>query len=89
MERTYNLINYFDVYKDEVGCWSVNNQCIEEYDVTLTDDVTGKDICTYLMNKGYLLTNDMRMLTVIDEGDVKEVYQKKDMVPLFAFVANN
>jgi len=86
MERKYNLINYFDVYKDSEGFWCVNDQYVERYDVTIADAATNKDIVNYLMQEGFLNTNDMRKLTVQEYGENIEIYQKKDMIPLFGFV---
>ena len=84
----YTLINYFDVYKEADGTWAVNNQCAEADGVVISETATDKDICTYLYNNGYLTTNDMRRLEVIENGEIIEVYQKKDFVPLFGFYPN-
>lgn len=84
----YRLINYFDVWKDETGSWTVNDQCFEDDEFYITDDTTDKEICTYLKNAGYLNTDDMRRLTVIDGINIIEVYQKKELKPLFGLLPN-
>ena len=83
--RRYTLINYFDTYWDGED-WVVNNQCIEFDDLYITDDVTNKEILTYLFERGYLTTNDMRRVVIDDYSDGFEIYQRKKMRPLFAII---
>lgn len=83
--RRYTLINYFDTYWDGES-WTVNNQCIEFDDLYITNDVTDKEILTYLTEKRYLATNDMRKVRIEDLGDGMEVYQVKGHMPLFGII---
>ena len=83
----YSLINYFDVYGNPKDGFTVNNQCTEINDLYIDDTATGKEICTYLKNAGYLQTDDMRMLSVIDDGTVIEI-QLKNGFPLFGLYPN-
>lgn len=83
--RRYTLINYFDIYWDGES-WVVNNQCIEFDDLYITNDVTDKEILTYLTEQRYLATNDMRKVRIEDLGDGMEVYQVKGHMPLFGII---
>lgn len=82
----YTLINYFDVWKDPDGTWTVNNQCTEYDDIHIPEDVTPKEILEYLKFLRLLNTSDMRKLEVIDSGDLIEINQKRDHMPLFALM---
>ena len=83
----YTLINYFDVYGNPKDGFTVNDQCTEINDLYLADDTTPKEICTYLKNAGYLRTDDMRKLSVVDDGTVIEI-QLKNGHPLFGLYPN-
>lgn len=88
-EKTFTLINYFDVWGDSEYGWVVNNQCVEADDVYISDDSTDKEICEYLRKTGYLTSSDMRKLAVSDWGDLIEINERKSGMPLFAFIRNN
>ena len=83
----YSLINYFDVWGNPKDGFTVNNQCTEINDLYLDDDTTPKEICTYLKQCGYLRTDDMRKLSVIDDGTVIEI-QLNNGFPLFGLYPN-
>lgn len=53
----YQLIDYFDMYKDESGAWTVNNLCKIGEPITITDDATELDIINYLKSINYLGEN--------------------------------
>lgn len=78
----YKLINYFDTYFDGDN-WIVNNQCVEEEDIYIDNSSTDKEICTFLKKIGYLNTDDMRKLYVEDYGDIIEIFERKNMRPIF------
>lgn len=78
----YELINYFDTYFDE-DSWIVNNQCVEESDIYMDENISKKEICTFLKKIGYLNTDDMRKLCVEDYGDIIEILEKKNLRPLY------
>ena len=83
--RRYTLINYFDVWKngDE---WIVNDSFPEFDDLYISKNATDKEILTYLTEKRYLATNDMRKVRIEDLGDEMKVYLVKGHMPLFGIV---
>ena len=86
--NTYTLINYFDVWGNEVDGYEVNNQCVEAEDIVITDDATNDDIINYLQLAGYLNTNDASLFEVEDNGDFIEIFAKKTMMPLYSLRRN-
>lgn len=79
----YDLINYFDVWKDIDGSWTVNNLCIEEKELYISDTCTDKEILQFLVTIGFLATSDRRKVYLEDLGNnFIEIYQKKDNIPL-------
>ena len=84
----YTLINYFDVWGNAADGFEVNNQCIECDDLFIDDSATNKDVVVYLKKAGYLLTDDLRRVSVVDFGGYMEV-QKKSGHPLFGLMPNN
>lgn len=86
MPNMYNLVDYFDVWKDELGSWTVNDQCIREEGLYISPDATNKQILQFLKRIGFLKTDDMRRLYVDDYGDMIEIYARKGNMPLGALV---
>ena len=86
--NTYTLINYFDVWGNEVDGYEVNNQCVEAEDIVIADDATNNDIINYLQLAGYLNTNDASLFEVEDNGDFIEIFAKKTMMPLYSLRRN-
>lgn len=84
--RRYTLINYFDVWKNEEGGWTVNNSFVEFDDLYISNNATDKEILTYLYEVRYLSTNDMRKVRIDDYSDGFEIYQVKGWKPLFAII---
>ena len=86
MEK-YRLINYFDVWGNEIDGWEINNQCSEGEDFYISNESSAKEVCEYLKSAGYLRTSDMRKLYVdfSTYNGCIEIYQKKGMCPLFRF----
>lgn len=84
--RRYTLINYFDVWRngDE---WIVNDSFPEFDDLYISKNATDKEILTYLTEKRYLATNDMRKVRIENLGDGMEVYLVKGHMPLFGIVS--
>lgn len=83
--RRYTLINYFDVWGngDE---WIVNGSFPEFDDLYISENATDKEILTYLTEKRYLATNDMRKVRIENLGDGMEVYLVKSHMPLFGII---
>ena len=86
--NSYTLINYFDVWGNEVDGYEVNNQCVEAEDIVIADDATNNDIINYLQLAGYLNTNDASLFEVEDNGDFIEIFAKKTMMPLYSLRRN-
>jgi len=84
----YTLINYFDVWGSAADGFEANNQCIECDDLFIDDSATNKDIVVYLKNAGFLVTDDLRRVSVVDYGSYIEI-QKKNGLPLFGLMPNN
>lgn len=79
----YNLINYFDVWGNEEEGYEVNNLCVEERDIVITDDATDKDILEFLVAIGFLNTSDESKVYLQDYGyGMIEIYQKEHNYPL-------
>lgn len=84
MVGTYELINYFDVWGNEVDGYEVNNQCVEARDIQIADDATDDDIINYLQLAGYLNTNETSLFEVEDNGDFIEIFAKETIMPLYS-----
>ena len=52
----YQLVDYFDVWKDRNG-WQVNNLCKVGEPITISDDATDSDIINYLKQIRFLDKN--------------------------------
>lgn len=79
----YTLINYFDVWGNAKDGYEVNNQCVEERGIFISDAATDKEIVSFLESAGYLNTSDLRKVTIVYDGENLEIYQKREMLPLF------
>lgn len=79
---TWRLIDYTDVWGNFKDGYEVNNQCIVKEGITIADDATDKEILNYLVSIDYLICNDLRVLKVVSDMDVIEIFRKKDMYPL-------
>lgn len=88
MTNTYTLINYFDVWGNEVDGYEVNNQCVEAEDIVIADDATDADIINYLQLAGYLNTNETSLFNVEDNGDFIEIFVKETGMPLYGLRRN-
>lgn len=87
----YKLVNYFDVWGDAKEGWTVNNQCYVGDSPLgdtfyLADDVTAREVLRFLVGIRFLSTSDGRRLHVDMVGDALEVYERKGMKPLCAFI---
>ena len=87
--RTYTLINYFDVWADEEGGWTVNDACSEADDITIADDATEQDIIDYLYNIEFFKTNDLEKFDVEYYGDFIEISEKETQKPLCSLRPND
>lgn len=72
----YRLINYFDVWGNKDEGFEVNNLCIEEENLYISDDSTDKEIATFLKNIGFLATDDLRKINIVNWGDMIEIESK-------------
>lgn len=79
----YTLINYFDVWGNAKDGYEVNNQCVVERGIFISDTATNKEIANFLESAGYLNTSDLRKVTIVYDGENIEIYQKRGMLPLF------
>ena len=87
-QYTYTVHDYFDVWASEDGGWAVNDQLILNRDFIVSTNDSDKEILESLVKAGYLATSDMRRLVVRENGEIIEVYQKKDMIPLLGLYPN-
>ena len=89
----YTLVHYFDVWGNAKDGFQINDQCVECDNFFIDESATDKEICTRLMNAGYLRTDDMRRLKVEHDfavfmgGSAMEV-QLKNGHPIFALIPN-
>ena len=80
----YTLVNYFDVWGNAKDGWEVNNECVEAYDIQISDDATEKEILQYLVSIEFLKTADRRKVRIDMSGgdEMMEIYQVKGQMPL-------
>ena len=88
MTNTYTLINYFDVWGNEVDGYEVNNQCVEATDVIIADDATDQDIINYLFQHEYLNDDGLWLYEIENNGDFIEIFAKETMMPLYGLRRN-
>ena len=86
--KTWRLLNYFDVWADEDEGWVVNDYCVEFRDLVITDDATDQDLLDYLKGIEFLTTNDPELVGIDDHGEVIEIYQVSDGMPIAALMLN-
>ena len=84
----YKIINYFDVWNDPDGGYTVNDSCVVHDNFFIDDRDSNKRICTRLFKAGFLASDDMRRLAVTDTGSMIEITLKNGL-PLFGLVPNN
>ena len=85
----WTLINYFDVWGNEVDGWEVNNACSKFDDLEIADDATEQDIIDYLCNIEFFKTNDLEKFDVEYCGDFIEISEKETQMPLCSLRPNN
>lgn len=85
---TWTLINYFDIWGNEVDGYEVNNQCVEADDVVISDDATDQDIINYLFNNGYLNDNGLWLYEIKDLGAIIVISAKENGLPLYSLWRN-
>lgn len=78
----YRLINYTDVWGNEVDGYEVNNQCVEFDDLIILDDASENDIIKYLVEIGFLSKEAERKVMITGDFDMMEVISIKDDYPL-------
>lgn len=83
MKDQYALVNYFDVVGNKQDGYEINNCCVEETGITITDDATEKDILKYLVQIGFLTTSDRRKVHIdVTDSNTLEIYAVKDNYPI-------
>ena len=85
----WTLINYFDVWGNEVDGWEVNDACSEFDDLNITDDATEQDIIDYLYNIEFFKTNDLEKFDVEYLGEFIEIAEKETQKPLCSLRPND
>lgn len=85
----WTLINYFDVWGNEVDGWEINNACSEFDDLEIADDATDQDIIDYLYNIEFFNTNDLEKFDVEYYGDFIEIREKETQKPLCSLRPND
>lgn len=81
----FNLVDYFDVWQDEEGMYSVNNQCIwNEKPFYIPDHFTDKQILKILKEIGYLKKHISTRIIDIEwlSDNMIEVTQHKNGCPI-------
>lgn len=87
----FQWVDYFDVWGNKKDGYEVNNLARTELYLSFTEDEeessykTRKKCVEALEANGYLITSDLRRLTVDDIsgcGDMIEVFEKKSRCPL-------
>ena len=84
MDNNYwSLVDYFDVWGNEVDGWEVNNSSIEFDDLYIDPTSSNEEIVDYLKSIGYFApTVTLDQLTIEDGGDYIEFFQASDGMPL-------
>lgn len=85
--NTYKLIDYYDVWGNEIDGFWVNDCCTFAEGITITDEATDEDILNYLKTIGYLKQEtDILIYEVISDSDNIEIFLKENMFPVCCFV---
>lgn len=75
------LIDYFDVWGNEEDGWEVNNLCVLEDDIYISENTTNEDILDFLFAIGYLNTTEN--ICIREYGmDMLEIETKKEWYPI-------
>ena len=67
--NNWRLIDYFDVWGNEIDGWEVNDAHIFKENLVFSDKSTDKKILRFLERVGFLNTSDMRRVRLVDYGD--------------------
>ena len=78
----YKLVDYFDVWGNEEEGYEVNNLAVIADDIVMSDDRTNQEILDFLVDIGYLVTNDLNKIEVVDDGDVIEFFEIETGCPI-------
>ena len=78
----YELVNYFDVWGNNVDGWEVNNLCVEGI-VELKDNATNKDIIQAIVEFGFFKPSvTEKDVDIWDDGDMIEFHQSTNQCPI-------
>lgn len=80
----YILIDYFDVWGDEIDGWEVNDSCTIADNITISDEATDKEIIDYLVDVLHWISPEYRDMVYLDDcyGEMIEIYYKTTDMPL-------
>lgn len=84
-EKTYNLVDYTDVWGNTEDGWEVNNLSRTEEFITITDDATDDEIFEYLRDTiGYFLKDTKAEEVRFEWADdfICEFYATETEMPL-------
>jgi hypothetical protein len=79
----YTVINYFDVWGNEIDGYEVNNQC-EQGSIIIPDDVKDFDIVIMMKDLGYL--SSAEGVSISNTGDGYELEDAYNAFPLYGLV---
>ena len=79
----YNLIDYFDVWGNDVEGYEVNNLCKTDIYINIEEEDNDVDILVKLVESGYFLPNAVKKVEVewLEESYI-EFYEKNNYMPL-------
>lgn len=81
--KKYELIDYFDVWGNETDGYEVNNQCVLETEIVMSDNWTNDELVDFLKRIEYLC-KDVRTEDLEITGDYFyiEIFNKENNYPL-------
>jgi len=84
---TYSLINYFDVWGNEIDGWEINDQCIEKTGIEIPYEMDNDQILNMLKRINFLnsaVTNDYFEIT--NYGELVEINVAENGCPICALM---
>lgn len=85
--RNYDLIDYFDVWYNDIDGWFVNNQTVILENITISDDTTEEEIINYLKENNLLVDNcKIEDFDICFDFGFIEITEKENGKPLYCFM---
>lgn len=85
--NTYKLIDYFDVWGNEIDGFWVNDCCTFAEGITITNEATNEDILNYLKTIDYLKQEtDISQFEVVNDFESIEIFLKENNYPVCCLV---